>query len=65
MKIRLTGETFIALSVYLLGFYLCLPISMVFLNSVFIYIITFSAAFFFIVWFHFFLLSDCLANTIG
>lgn len=48
LKIKLSGETFIALSMYLLVFYLCLPISMTVLNSLLIYIIVFLSAILFI-----------------
>ena len=48
MRIRLKGEMLIAVSMFLLIFYLCIPISMVFLNSILIYLIVFFAGGFFV-----------------
>lgn len=48
-RIKLEGEAFIAVSMYLLVFYLCLPISMIYLNSFLIYVIAFLSAICFIV----------------
>lgn len=48
MKIKINGEVMIAASMYLLIFYLCLPFSMVILNSALIHLIVFAAAAFFI-----------------
>lgn len=48
MKIKINGEVMMAVSMYLLIFYLCLPFSMVILNSALIHLIVFAAAAFFI-----------------
>ena len=44
MRIRINGELFIAGSMYLLIIYLCLPIAMIYLNSLLIRIIVLVAA---------------------
>jgi len=48
MRIKNDGESYIALAMYLLVFYLCLPFSMVILNSLLIHAIVFLSAMLFI-----------------
>ncbi len=44
MQIKIKGENLIVVSLYLLIFYLCLPISMTFLNSLLIHLLVFFSA---------------------
>ena len=49
MRIKINGEVMIAAALYLLIFYLCLPYSMVILNSLLIRVIVFASAALFII----------------